>query len=201
MPTPLETWLVSIAVPKLRAVITFLRLAGLGTAAVWLGGTVFFVLAVDPLLGRPDVLRLLGPLHAGETGVLAAERFYLFQVICASVGLVHALAEWLYSGRPLDKRLMFLLLTLLALGSLGRVYLAPRCRAFNTQAYLGPNRQVQVQAITPAQRRAEQSLAVWQGVSVVVNVIALSGVALYFLQEATPNNGTSRLFPRPRWRM
>jgi hypothetical protein len=183
------------------AVITFLRLAGLGTAAVWLGGTVLFVLAMDPLFGRADVLRLLGPLHAGETGVLAMQRFYLFQVICASVGLIHALAEWLYSGRPLDKKLLVLLFALLALGSVGRLYLAPRIRSLNIQSYLGPERQIQRQARTPAQRRAEHSLAIWQGMTVVMNVISLAGVTLYFLREAQPPNGSPRLFPRTRLRI
>jgi hypothetical protein len=182
-------------------VITFLRLAGLGTAAVWLGGTVLFVLAMDPLFGHAEVLRLLGPLHAGETGVLAAQRFYLFQVICASVGLIHALAEWLYSGRPLDKRLLFLLFALLILGSVGRLYIVPKIRALNVQAYLGPNRQIQVRVLTPEQRRAEHSLAFWQGMSVVMNVVSLAGITLYFLQEASPPNGTPRLFPRTRLRI
>lgn len=185
----------------MRSVITFLRLAGLGTAAVWLGGTVFFVLAMDPLLGRTDVLRLLGPLHAGETGVLALERFHLFQVVCASLALIHALAEWLYSGRPLDRRLIVLLLSLLALGSAGRVYVAPKCRDLNMQAYLGPDRRVQLQAVTPDQRQAERSLGIWQGVSVMANVISLAGVVLYFLQQSSPNNGGPRLFPRARLRI
>ncbi len=186
---------------RVITVITFLRLAGLGTAAVWLGGTVFFVFAVDPLFGRADVLRLLGPLHAGETGMLVLQRFHFFQVVCASVALVHALAEWLYSGRPLDRRLLFLLVALLALGSFGRLYLGPKTRALNIQSYLGPNRHVQVQAITPVQRRAERSLAIWQGVTVVAHVISLTGVVLYFLQETSASSTGSRLFPRTRLRI
>jgi hypothetical protein len=183
------------------SVITFLRLAGLGTAAVWLGGTVFFVLALDPLFGRADIIRLLGPLHAGETGWVVAERFHLFQVICASIAIIHALAEWLYSGRPLERRLLVMLLSLLMLASLGRLYLAPKCRALNVQAYLGPNRQVQSQAFTPAQRRAEQTLAVWHGSAMIMNVISLAGVGLYFLREASATNGGTRLFARPRLRI
>lgn len=181
--------------------ITFLRLAGLGTAAVWLGGTVFFVFGVDPLFGRADLVRLLGPLHAGETGLLAAERFHLFQVICASAALIHALAEWLYSGKPLDRKLLFLLVTLLALGSLGRLYLSPKCRELNIQAYLGPHRQIQRQAISPPQRQAERSLSIWQGFTVVTQVISLAGVVLYFIQQSSPNNGSPRLFPRARLRI
>lgn len=187
--------------PTLPTVITFLRLAGLFTAAVWLGGTILFVLAMDPLFGRAEMIRLLGPLHAGEVGLLAAERFHLFQVICASIALVQALAEWLYSGRPVDRRLLALFVVLLALGSLGRVWLAPKCRGLNMQAYLGANRQIQRQAISPAQRQAEHRLAIWQGVGVMLNVVSLAGVTLYFLQESSPNNGGPRLFPRARLRI
>lgn len=179
-------------------VITFLRLAGLTTAAVWLGGTVFFMLAMDPLLGSSEWIRLLGPLHAGEVSVQGIERFHLFMVLGAGLALVHLLAEWLYSGRNLDVRLLALLLVLLALGSTGRLYLAPKCRQANLKAYLGPDRQVQRQALSAGQKQAEQSLAVWHGVLVVVHVIALSGVVLYFLYQASPQQGGPRLFPRAR---
>jgi hypothetical protein len=182
-------------------VITFLRLAGLGTAAVWLGGTVFFVVGLDPLFGRPEVVRLLGPLHLGEVGLLAAGRFHLFQVICASLALIHALAEWLYSGKPLDRRVVFLLTVMLVLGSVGRLYLTPKCRALNAQAYLGPQRQIMRQAFTPSQREAERSLGVWQGVGMIFNVISTAGAVLYFAHQASPNQGGPRVYPRVRLRI
>ena len=181
--------------------ITFLRLAGLGAAAVWLGGTLFYVLGVDPMFGRTEVLRLLGPLHAGEMGFLAAKRFYLFQVLCASVALIHALAEWLYSGRPLDRRLVLLLALLLAAGSLGRLYVVPKAQGFNARAYLGPQRQVLRQPLSPAQRQAEQSLGLWHGAAIALNVLSLAGVTLYFLQQSSPSNGGPKIFPRVRLRI
>lgn len=181
--------------------ITFLRLAGLGTAAVWLGGTVFFVVGLDPLFGRPEVVRLLGPLYVGELGLLAMERFHLFQVICASLALVHALAEWLYSGRPLDRRVVFLLVTMLVLGSVGRLYLSPKCRDLNVQAFLSPQRQPLRQAFTPAQRQAERSLGIWQGVGMIFNVISTAGALLYFAHQASPGPGGPRVYPRVRLRI
>ncbi len=181
--------------------ITFLRLAGLGTAAIWLGGTVFFVLGIDPVLGGVDLLRLLGPLHTNEVSFVASQRFHLFQVTCASLALVQALGEWLYTGRPFDRRLLFLLLTLLALGSTGRLYVVPKCRAYNAQAHLGPARQILRQPLTPPQRQAAQALNVWLGVGVVFNVISLAGVAVYLLQQASPNNAGPRLFPKARLRI
>ena len=181
--------------------ITFLRLAGLVVASIWLGGTVLFVVALDPLFGRTEVLRLLGPLYAGEIGLLALKRFYVFQILCAGVGLVHVLAEWLYSGRPLDRRLLALLSLLLVLASTGKVWLAPKCQELNVQAYLGPNQRVLREPATPIQRRAEHSLTVWQGVAVVLNVVSLAGVALYFFQASSPSNGGPRLYPRTRLRI
>lgn len=181
--------------------ITFLRLTGLATAAVWLGGTVLFIFALDPLFSGSHLLRLLGPLHAGETGLLAFERFQLFQVVCASFALIHVLAQWLYSGRPIDRRVLILLVVLLGLASGARLGIAPRCRVLNAQAFLGPNRQILRQAQTPAQRQAERSLAIWQGIAVVLNILSLAGVTVYFLQEASPQNGGPRLFPRAKLRI
>ena len=181
--------------------IAFLRLAGLATAAVWLGGTVLFIFIVDPLFGRAEFVRLLGPLHAGETGFLAAERFQMFQVICASVAIMTTLADWLYSGRALDRRVIALLVVLLALGSLGRLWLVPKCRDLNLQTYLGPGRQILRQPTTPEQRQAENSLAVWSGVTVFLNIVVLSGTFVFFLQSAAPSEGGSRLFSRNRRRI
>ena len=174
--------------------IAFLRLAGLGTAAVWLGGTVLFLFVVDPLFGRAELLRLLGPLYAGEAGLQMAERFQMFQVICASAALILTLGDWLYTGRPLDPRLVVTVVVLLLLGSLGRLWLTPKCRELNLRSYLGPNRQALRQAFTPAQREAEHALAVWQGVGVVFHVIALAGAGFYMFRAAAPGAGGPRLF-------
>lgn len=182
-------------------VITFLRRAGLVVASIWLGGTVFFVVALDPLFGRAEMVRLLGPLYSGEVGVLVLQRFHLFQILCAGVALIHALTEWLYSGRPLERRLLALLVILLVIAGAGKVWLAPKCRDLNVQAYLAPNQRALRQAVTPAQRQAEHGLSIWQGVGVVLNVVSLAGVVLYFLHESSPNNGGPRLFPRSRLRI
>lgn len=181
--------------------ITFLRLAGLVVASIWLGGTVLFVLAMDPLFGRAEVLRLLGPLYAGEIGLQSLQRFHVFQLFCAALALIHTLTEWLYSGRPLESRLLALLLVLFMAAVAGRVWLVPKCREFNIQAHLGPNQQVLREPQTPQQRQAAHSLAVWQGVGVVFNVITLAGVALYFLHASNSGNGGPRLFPRSRLRI
>lgn len=181
--------------------IAYLRLAGLATAGVWLGGTVLFVFVVDPLFGRAEFVRLFGPLHAGETGFVAAERFQMFQVLCASLAVITTFADWLYSGRPLDKRILVLLTALLALGSLGRLWLVPKCRDLNMAAYLTPSRQVLRQPITPQQQQAANSLAVWEGVGIVFNVTALLGTGIFFFQAAAPTQSGPRLFSRNRLRI
>ena len=182
-------------------VITFLRLAGLVVASIWLGGTVLFIVALDPLFGRAEVVRLLGPLYSGEVGLLALQRFHLFQVFCAAVALIHTLAEWLYTGRPLERRLLALLVVLLVAASAGKLWLAPKCRALNIQAHLGPNQKVLREPMTPPQRQAAHSLAVWQGIGVILNLISMAGVSLYFLHASHPGNGGPRLFPRSRLRI
>lgn len=182
-------------------VITFLRLAGLVVASIWLGGTVLFVVALDPLFGREEVVRLLGPLYSGEMGLQALQRFHIFQLFCAGVALVHTLADWLYSGRPLERRLIVLLAMLLVAAGAGQFWLAPKCRDLNIQAYLGPNQKVLRDPATSLQRQAAHSLAVWQGIGVILNVISMAGVTLYFLHASHPGNGAPRLFPRSRLRI
>lgn len=181
--------------------IAYLRLAGLATAGVWLGGTVLFTFVIDPLFGRAEFIRLLGPLHAGETAFVAAERFQMFQVFCAIVAIITTLADWLYSGRPLDKRMLALLAMLLTLGSLGRLWLIPKCRDFNLNAHLGPARQILRQPLTPQQQQAAHSLAVWEGVGVVFNVASVLGTGVFFLLATTPAQSGPRLFPRTRLRI
>jgi len=182
-------------------VTLILRLAGLVTAAVWLGGTALHMFLVSPLFGRADMVVMLGPLHAGEVGFQLEERFQMFQVICASLALVVTLGDWLYTGRPLDPRTVSTLALLLILGSLGRLWLVPKCRDFNLRAYLGPNRQIQRQALTPPQRQAEHALAVWDGVNVVFHVVALLGTGFYLYRASAPANGGPRLFSSTRLRI
>lgn len=185
----------------MAAVNPILRRAGIATAGVWLGGSALYALGIDPLFGKAELLRLLGPLHAGEVGLVAAERFHMFQVLCSSAAVIITLAEWLYSGRPLDKRILCLLFLFLALGSAGRLWAIPRCRDLNARAYLGPARQVLREALTPAQRQAEHSLAVWSGLLVVFNVAAVCGSALYFIHAVSPAPTGPRLYSRNRLRI
>jgi hypothetical protein len=196
-----QPWLVLKGLPNLPAVIAFLRVAGLIIAALWLGGTAFFVATLDPLFGQAGFIRLLGPLHANEVACLAADRFHLFQVCCAIAALLHALADWLYTGRPLERRFALLLVIVLALGTLGSLWLVPKCRELGTQAYLGPQRQVQGRALTPVQRQAAHALVLWNRVGLIFNGVSVLGVLGCFLLVATPPNGGPRGFGKGRLRI
>ncbi len=171
--------------------ISILRQAGIGVAAVWLGGTAFFVLVLHPLLGETELLRLLGPLHAGDVAYRATDRFHWFQIVCASACVAFTLGDWLYSGRPLDKRFVGLLVLLLGLGNLGILGITPKCRHYSVQSYLGPGQQVQRQALTPGQRLAERSLAVWEGLGLTANIVSLLGVGIHFF--GTVSAGKTRV--------
>jgi Domain of unknown function (DUF4149) len=187
--------------PNVLGVTLFLRIVGLGTAAIWFGGTILYLLVISPLFGGTEIVRLLGPAHSGELGGIVAQRFYLFEVACAILALVLALAEWLYSGRPLERWTLVLLLGLLLIGSLGKLWLEPKCRLLNRQAYFVPPDRVLRQALTTAQREAEQSYAIWQGVAVALNLMSGAGIGGYFFQQAFAPNGSARLFPRVKLRI
>ena len=174
-------------------------MAGIGVAAIWLGGAALFVLLLHPLFGETELIRLFGPLHAGEMAFRASDRFHLFQIGCASAGVAVTLGDWLYSGKGLDKRFMGLLVLLLAVASIGILGIIPKCRLYSGQAYLGPNRQIQPQAFTPAQRQAERSLAIWEGLGLTANLVSLVGVTLHFFNLAS-GGGPGRPGSKPRLR-
>ena len=190
----IRTWLGSEGFSTLGTVITFLRLAGIGAAAIWLGGAVLFVLLLHPLFGETDLIRLLGPLHAGDIALRATDRFHLFQIGCASACLIITLGDWLYSGRPVDKRSLGVLVLVLGLASLAVLHVTPKCRAFSIQAYLGPDRQIQRQAVSPAQRQAERSLAVWEGLGLTLKIVCLLGGGMQFLVAASAGPSPVRAF-------
>ena len=147
------------------------------------------------------MVHFVGSLYANELGFQMEERFEMFQVVCESVALVVTLGDWLYTGRPLDARVVATVVVLLALGSLGRLWLTPKCRDYNKQAHLGAGRQPLRQAFTPAQREAEHALAIWEGVEVVFHVVALAGTVFYLFRATSPAAAGPRLFSKSRLRI
>ena len=56
-------------------------------AAIWLGGSLYFSLVAAPSVFQPAMKRVFNDYQVGVVAQLMLERYFLFQVICASVAL------------------------------------------------------------------------------------------------------------------
>lgn len=157
--------------------IVFLRFVGLMNAAVWLGAAVFFILGAGPAFSSEDMRRLLGeknyPFFSEAIAQVVIARYFKLQLICSIVALLHAVAEWLYLGRPLRRWNVGLLVGLLVLALAGGVWLQPRIRSLHASKFAVNQ--------PPAVRQASaQSLRIWHGAAQCVNLLMVAGVAIYF---------------------
>lgn len=106
--------------------ITFLRLVGALNAAVWLGSVVFFTLVVWPAFDSEIMLSLLGSGgHAQLAGLIVMERFFTVTLACSLIAVFQLGVEWLYTGKPVNKPNLYVLVATLALCLLGWMVLQP----------------------------------------------------------------------------
>jgi hypothetical protein len=164
-------------------VIGFLRFLGIANAAVWLGGTVFYTVAAGPAMVSSDMQGLLGPKYfpyfSGAVAQILLARYFHFHLACATVAVLHVLAEWMYLGRSAHRRWLGLLVALFGLSLLGSVWLGPRL------AHLHRDRH-RLNA-TPQQRQAAaRSFRLWHGMFQAVNVLMLGGVAVCLWRVTNP---------------
>ncbi len=172
----------------------FLRAIGLMNAAVWLGSTAFFVLVAGPTLLSADMKHLLGennyPFFADAIVQLLAKRVFVLQIICATIALLHMLAEWLYLGRPLRRVNTSLVSSLFVLALVCTLLIGPKIEQLHRVKFA----RNQPAEITNA---AAKSLQVWQRLGQALNLLILAGVTVYFgrLIGHTSTVGTARFVP------
>ena len=160
--------------------MALLRWIGVINAAVWLGSLVFFTFVAGPAFFSPEMKDLLK--HAyfpGAAAQVVLARYFQMQYFCAAIALLHLAAEWLYTGKPVQRFPSFLLLSLAGLSLASGLWLQPRLNELHQVKYRTTS--------TPVQRlEAAKSFAVWHGVSQGTNLVAIAGVLVYFLGTASP---------------
>ncbi len=158
-----------------------LRFVGLLNLAVWLGGAVFFTVAVGPAFFSGEMLSFLPRPYAGRAAEVIVERYLGLQCWCAGVALLHLLAEYLHSGRPVARLTLGLLTGLLALGLLGGNWLVPKMHALERVRY-SPR-------TTPVEKaQAAATFGVLHGTSQAVNLLQLAGLLYLFWDLARPGS-------------
>src|SRR5258707_1085627 len=102
-------------------------------AAVWFGGLVFFTLSTGPAFFSPEMLDLFGGrthpnarAFAGQAAQVVLSRYFVMQQFCATIAVIHLLAEWLYTGRKPRKFTGSLLGFALAAALVGGWWLQPK---------------------------------------------------------------------------
>lgn len=171
--------------PNVACVTGFLRFVGIANAAAWLGACLFYTLCAGPAMLSGEMQGLLGPKYfpyfSGAVGLILLERYFHFQIACASVALLHVLAERFYLGRRLTRTRLGLLAGLLAFGVAGSLWLTPKLERLHRLAH--------AQNALPATREAAaRSFRTWHGVFQGFNVLMIAGVAVCVWRVTHPRD-------------
>ena len=161
----------------------FLRFIGILNAAIWLGGSVFFMFVAGQVPFSPEMKELFGSAHnpyfTGAIAQIGVARFFSFQLICAIIAIAHLGAEWLYQERRNRKFLLWTLVTMLALTLLGDYGLQPKMRELFRGKYA-------VNYTQPQRDAAARSFGFWHGIAMTVNLFMLGGLVIYLGQMSRP---------------
>ena len=169
--------------------IVALRFIGVLNAAVWLGAAVFFTLAVGPAFFSKAAAAVPVPkFYAGAFAQIVLERYFYLQQVCGVIAVVHLVAEWFYLGRPIQRINVALLSGLLFLGFAGGLWLQPKLARLHLVKY-GMTEQYQAAPEpVPVRQAAARSFGRWHGVSMFCNLLALSGLTVYFWRVTHPSD-------------
>jgi hypothetical protein len=159
-----------------------LRFIGLLNAAVWFGAAVFFTVGAEPAVFSAEMNELLGrnyPYYSAAVARIVAGHYYYLQFACGLVALLHLMAEWLYFGQSPRRFRLGLLIGLIGLSIFGGAWLQPKLRQVTLQ-YTQPQ----------ARTLADHAFRTWHDVSLVVNWLAVAGLAAYLWRVANPREPT-----------
>lgn len=171
--------------PYRRRVIQFLRFIGTLNAAIWLGAALFFTVAVGPAFFSPAMKRLLGDVYAGLAAQIVLERYFVLHFLCGGLAIMHALAEWVYLGRNMQRWMIATLVAVLGLSLIGGLWLQPRLKRMHQVKYARPG-----YFSAEQQTQAARSFRTWHGISQVMNLVVIAGVAAYFWRITSLDTGT-----------
>ena len=147
----------------------------------------FFTFGAGLVPFSQEMKRLLGPNNypyfSGAIAELLIARYFRFQLICGVVAVLHLLAEWLYLGRFPRKLQAGLLIGLCAAALAGAYWLQPKLTALHATKH-GVNTPPEIRAA------ADHSFRAWHGMSEVINLLLVGGLAAYLWRAANPSDST-----------
>ncbi|MEW6303967.1 MAG: DUF4149 domain-containing protein [Verrucomicrobiota bacterium] len=162
-------------------------------AAIWFGSAIFLVAGIGPAFHSEEMTRLLPRIHGEAAYQILATRLFLLQTICAGVALAHLFMEWLYSGRPVPRSSLYVLLVAGFLSVAGAYGIQPHLQQLHLQQH-------GVKSTTAQRSAAAQSFALWQRVSQGMHLVVTLGVAYYLWRLSVPTNGGGRFSTTHKFR-
>ena len=157
--------------------IVFLRVIGILNVAAWFGAGIFFTLGAAPAFFSAEMRTLLGPqsyeVFSGRLAMVLVSRYFLMNYWCATIALVHQLAERFYLGKPLQRLNFGLLIGICCLALIGGMELQPSLKDLHAGA--------------------------WHKVSAGLNLLVLGGLGVYLWRMTNPGNG-ARFIPSGKFR-
>jgi hypothetical protein len=160
-------------------VILFLRFVGLINAAVWLGASIFFTFVAGPAFFSPEMQKLLTQAYAGAAAEIVIQRYFILHYCCGAIALAHIVAEWLLTGRPIDRLTAFIAMCAVVLSLIGGLWLQPQLRSLHRARYWGQG---------PEEREiAARTFRTWHGAAQVANLAMLGGLTVFFWRLTRPD--------------
>jgi len=150
---------------------------GILNAAVWCGSAIFLTIGL-PAIFSPDLKKLLTAPGVGFAAEAVVARFFLVQYWCGGIALAHLVAEWLYSGRPVRRLNLALVLGMLTLALAGGMWAQPKMRMWHAVKYFGKTAEQQMQA--------GRDFALWHAASETANLLVIGGLILYLWRVSGP---------------
>ena len=167
--------------------IAFLRFLGILTAAVWLGGAIFFTFAAGTAAFSPDMKALLGannyPYFSGAIAQIFIARYFRFHLVCGLIAILHVMAEWLYLGKTPHQAWLSIVVALVCLGIFGQFVVQKKMHDLHTLKYAN-NTSAEVK------QAAAQSFRAWHGATQVANLLVLGTLLAYLWRMANPPEST-----------
>ena len=148
---------------------------GVVNAGVWLGAAIFFTLGAGPAFFSPEMKTLLGPraypVYSGAIAQIVIERYFILQHLCGVIALAHLIAEWLYTGKPMEKITLGLLLGLFCFGLIGGFWMQPKMKSLHATKYGGATQELRDQAA--------KSFRGWHVAARVLDLVMMGGLLVY----------------------
>lgn len=158
-----------------------LRIIGVFNAAIWLGSAVFFTFGIAPGIFSDEMKRVFGDFYTGVIAQNLIGRYFLVNLICAAIALVHFFGEMIYAGKPFRRFTFGLLIAVFALGLLGGYVFTPKMKELHQLKYRGSEEQ-------QATARAQHSR--FHAISMIGNFISLIAIIIYTWQVTNPPDHT-----------